>query len=108
MLHFWLTLVLDLVSTAMAILLVTLTVTFRSNSGFTGIALVNLVTFNQALQRIIQVWTSLDTSIGAVSRIRTFSQVTASEDLPDEIHGLPEEWPLHGEIVIRDVSASYT
>jgi ATP-binding cassette subfamily C (CFTR/MRP) protein 1 len=49
----------------------------------------------------------LETSIGAVSRIKAFSADTPSENLPAEMVVPPENWPMRGFIEIRNVSASY-
>lgn len=51
--------------------------------------------------------TKLETSIGAVSRVKTFSTDTQSEALPAEIVIPPENWPVRGLIEFKDVSASY-
>jgi len=49
----------------------------------------------------------LETSIGAVSRVKSFSQETDVEALPNESTPPPENWPLSGRIEFRNVSASY-
>ena len=53
------------------------------------------------------VGTMLETSIGAVSRVKAFSTETESEALPSEIVVPPENWPSKGLIEFRNVSASY-
>jgi hypothetical protein len=49
----------------------------------------------------------LETSIGAVSRVKAFSTNTPSENLPAEIVVPPANWPGKGLIEFRGVSASY-
>jgi ATP-binding cassette subfamily C (CFTR/MRP) protein 1 len=49
----------------------------------------------------------LETSIGAVSRVKAFNADTQSEALPAEIVVPPESWPARGLIEFRGVSASY-
>ncbi|KAB8069667.1 hypothetical protein BDV29DRAFT_182362 [Aspergillus leporis] len=44
-----------------------------------GVALNLILTLNQSFVRTIQSWTQLETSIGAVSRVRTFQKNTPSE-----------------------------
>lgn len=52
-------------------------------------------------------WTSLETSIGAVSRVRSFAQETPSE-VKSDVDRIPgEEWPEAGAISFEIVSASY-
>jgi ATP-binding cassette, subfamily C (CFTR/MRP), member 1 len=49
----------------------------------------------------------LETSIGAISRVKAFSADTQSEALPAEIVVPPKNWPVRGLMEFRDVSASY-
>lgn len=103
----WLSLVLDLIVGGLAVVLVAVaTSTAGSLSpGALGVALVLILEFNLLLIQTIQSWTKLETSIGAVARVRQFVQ-----DTPSEPSGLsvPAEWPAHGAINFHDVSASYS
>ncbi|OAA72237.1 ABC transporter, transmembrane region, type 1 [Cordyceps fumosorosea ARSEF 2679] len=104
----WLTLVLNLVVAAVAILLVGLATNIRSGStGFLGVALFNIVSFSQTLQLVVTEWTHLETAIGAVSRVRSFVLGTEREDAVGESEDLPSEWPKTGSITFTNVSASY-
>lgn len=105
----WLILVLDLIVAALTILLITLAVTLRSkmNPGFLGIALVNMMSFGQALASFVDFWTSLETSLGAIARIKSFSEDTPSEFLPEENGNPGSEWPTEGSLSFEGVSASY-
>ncbi|RFU28640.1 hypothetical protein B7463_g7701, partial [Scytalidium lignicola] len=106
----WLNIVLDLTFAGLAVLLVTIVVATQGklSGGFVGVALVNVVNFNTSIKDLITYWTSLETSIGAVSRIRTFATVTESENLPTEKTNPPSDWPTEGSILIQDISASYS
>ncbi|KAB8290460.1 hypothetical protein EYC80_010891 [Monilinia laxa] len=106
----WLGLVLDLLVTALAVILMILIVKLRANisPGYVGLALLNVMTFNEALAQIIKNWTDMETAVGAVSRLKNFSAITASENLPQEIGSVPENWPEFGAIEFRNVKASYT
>jgi ATP-binding cassette, subfamily C (CFTR/MRP), member 1 len=129
MIQQWLTLVLDLVSMGLALIVTGLAVKLRDvvSPGFTGLALVQIIGFNIMLQSLV-IWcesqyrwysgfgniadgsvlgTLLETSIGAVSRVKTFATDTPSEALPAEIVLPPEDWPARGLIEFRGVSASY-
>ena len=74
----WLNLVLDLLVAAIAILVVSIATTIARNSttGFLGVALFNIVNFSGSLQQLIAQWTTLETSIGALSRIKSFVALT--------------------------------
>ena len=105
----WLNLVLNLVVGAVAILLVTIAVEFQgsSDAGLIGLALVSLVGFTQILKQLVTNWTLLETSAGAVSRIRSFTSEVESENFPDECGEPPENWPSEGAIEFRDITASH-
>ncbi|KAI0968721.1 P-loop containing nucleoside triphosphate hydrolase protein [Xylaria arbuscula] len=105
----WLVLVLDLVVAGLAILLVGLTVALRSkiDPGFLGIALVQLTSLSQALTNLVQFWTLLETSLGAISRIKDFSESTPRESTTEELDEPPVNWPQHGALTFDSVSASY-
>ena len=104
----WLNLVLDMVVAVIAIILVSIAVTTQATSGaLTGLALVNIVSFGLNLKGLISGWTSLEISMGAISRVRDFVSSTESEDLPGETDCPPEDWPQNGHITLNNVSAAY-
>ncbi|KAK7956876.1 uncharacterized protein PG986_006098 [Apiospora aurea] len=105
----WLVLVLDLIVAALALLVVGLAVRLRDtvSIGFTGVSLVQLITFAETAKMLIQWWTSLETSIGAVSRIKQFTEDTQDENLLGENQSVPENWSARGSIEIGGISASY-
>ncbi|MCJ1282757.1 hypothetical protein MMC26_002082 [Xylographa opegraphella] len=103
----WLNLVLDLMATVIGLAVVFLAVQFRASSGFTGVALINLMSLDTMLKQVLMKWTDLETSIGAVSRVKSFSETTASEDLPGETQIPPANWPQQGNIDIQNIFASY-
>ena len=107
MIQHWLTLVLDLVVASLGVFLVWLALRFNTSSGFAGVALINLLSFNDLLTKVVQSWTSLETSIGAISRVKTFSEGTEREDQSTETNLPPKDWPSKGEIEIKGVYASY-
>ncbi|KAK5991347.1 ABC transporter FGM5 [Cladobotryum mycophilum] len=103
----WLAFVLGMVVAVIALLVVTLSTQLRSNTGFTGASMVSLMSFGKTLSSLIQMYTLLETSIGAVNRLKSFSENTESEDKPGEDVVPPTSWPEKGRIEIRGVSASY-
>ncbi|TGO61944.1 hypothetical protein BCON_0023g00020 [Botryotinia convoluta] len=106
----WLGLVLDLLVTALAVILMVLIVKLRTDisPGYVGLALLNVMTFNQSLTLIIKEWTLMETAVGAVSRLKSFAATTVSESLPSEVESVPENWPAFGAIEFKNVKASYT
>lgn len=107
MIQQWLAFVLGLVVAILAVVVVTLSTQLRSNTGFTGASLVTLMSFGGTLANIVRSYTQLETSLGAVGRLKSFSENTKPETLPGEDVIPPESWPQEGRIEIRDVSASY-
>jgi ABC-type multidrug transport system fused ATPase/permease subunit len=107
MIQQWLALVLQLIVAAIAVFLVSLATQLSASAAFTGASLVTLINFGMTLTFVIIIYTSLETSIGAVARLKTFSEVVKPEDRPGEDMKPPEEWPSRGQIEIRDLSATY-
>jgi ABC-type multidrug transport system fused ATPase/permease subunit len=107
MIQRWLGFTLQLVVAALALVVVTLATQLRSNTAFTGASLVTLMAFGDNLAYLVRMYTSLETSIGAVSRLKSFSDKVKSEKLEGEDVVPPREWPLKGSIELNGVSASY-
>ena len=104
----WLNLVLDLIVATIAIALVALAVEVQSNRGAIGVALVSVLTFNQTLADLITSWTKLETSLGAIARLKDYSTRTPRED--QSRHGTrptSDSWPERGQLEFADVTASY-
>lgn len=99
--------VLNIVVAALAVVLVTLSLQLRSNSGFAGASLVSLMSFGDSLSSVVMQWTKLETSIGAIGRLRTFNESVEPEDKEEEELVPAENWPSKGQIELQGVSASY-
>ena len=106
----WLALILDLIVAGLAVILMILVVKLRADisPGHVGLALLNVMSFNELLAQIIKYWTQLETSFGAIARLKSFSTTTANENLPNEIASVPDDWPSRGAVELKNVSASYT
>jgi ABC-type multidrug transport system fused ATPase/permease subunit len=105
----WLVLVLNLVVAGLVILIVGLGVALRDrvSPGLLGVALVMMTSLGQMMADLIQAWTLLETSLGAVSRIKSFSEST-----PQEVDGwgaasLGESWPILGAVEFISVFAKH-
>lgn len=105
----WLNLVLDLLVAAIAILVVSIATTIarNSNTGFLGVALFNIVNFSGSLQQLIAQWTTLETSIGALSRIKSFVEDTPRESINKESENSPDDCSKEGRISFVDVSGNH-
>jgi ATP-binding cassette subfamily C (CFTR/MRP) protein 1 len=106
----WLQLVLDLVVAAIAVVLVVLAVKLKGqiSGGSIGVALVNITTFNVAIVALIRFWTAMETSLGAVARVKQFASQTASEVRVTRSQALPQDWPRQGAIEFDGVTAFHT
>ncbi|KAM7205481.1 P-loop containing nucleoside triphosphate hydrolase protein [Naviculisporaceae sp. PSN 640] len=104
----WLSLVLDLIVGALAVIIVAIATTTSTglSAGALGVALVLTLEFNSLLTQCIQAWTKLETSIGAVARVQQFVDTT-----PSEASGRlspPADWPSQGALRFENVSARYS
>ena len=113
----WLTLVLDLVIMALAVVVVGVVVALklhggdkRISVGFTGVALTQIISLAGYVRLTILFWVALETSSGAVTRVRDFERETENEN-KDNGNGeggeAEEGWPRRGEMEFRNVEASY-
>lgn len=105
----WLGLVLDVTVAVLAVILMIIVVKLRTsiNAGYVGLALLNVMGFSQNLSWLVQMWTALETSIGAISRLKNFAAETPVEKLSGENNEVPETWPVYGKIEFRNLEASY-
>ncbi|KAF6823826.1 multidrug resistance-associated protein 1 [Colletotrichum musicola] len=105
----WLGLVLDLMTAVLVTVMILLVMKLRAqlSAQYVALALVKVMSFGQSLAHVIQDWTQLETSFGAVARVKMFCTDTESEKRPGETDGVPENWPAHGRVIIEDLVASY-
>ncbi|KAJ5925239.1 hypothetical protein N7454_007878, partial [Penicillium verhagenii] len=107
----WLSLVLNLIVAAIAVLLVGASLALRTHvePGLLGIALVMMMDLGLTLSELIQNWTLLETSLGAIARIKEFAEETPSEESNSSIQTYNElsEWPTQGEIIFSDASIGW-
>ena len=103
----WLLFYLQVIVAILAIVVVTLATQLRSSMSMTGVSLVTLMTFGDILNYIMRWYTQIETSIGAVGRLKAFSDKVKREGIDDREVEVPNGWPLEGAIKIEGVSASY-
>lgn len=108
----WLILSLDITIAVVssAVVAVALGNTESTSMAAFGLALLAINVLSRDLGDVIGAWTLLETALGAVGRIRSFSQETPSEkDMADATNmaRLPTDWPQRGEIMLENVTARY-
>ncbi|CAG8971668.1 hypothetical protein HYALB_00003136 [Hymenoscyphus albidus] len=106
----WLNVVLALLVAAVAVLLVTFAVELQGTAtGSTiGVALLNVLNFNDTLAKLITSWRSLETSLGAIARVRDFgNKIQAQDHSVTTFEPKPQNWPSSGRIEFRHISAAY-
>lgn len=105
----WLNVVLDFFVCFIATILVAFAVLMRhsTSEAAIGLAMVNIISFNNTLSFLINSWTNLETSLGAVARLRSFLIQTPKEALEAERHDPPHGWPTKGDIEFINVTSSY-
>jgi ABC-type multidrug transport system fused ATPase/permease subunit len=107
----WLSLVLNLIVAGITVLLVGLSIALRSHldPGLLGIALVMMMDLGLVLSELIQNWTLLETSLGAIARIKDFAEETPREEsnLAIQTHDELPEWPTSGEIEFKDAGIAW-
>ncbi|KAI1733387.1 ABC transporter [Xylaria scruposa] len=101
----WLALTLRLVATIVATTTITLATQLAISKSFAGASLVTLISFASTATSVIENYTLLEVSIGAVSRLKTFSDEVVPETLPEENIIPLEDWPQAGAVEIKDVTA---
>lgn len=105
----WLALVLDLLVACVAVMLIALAVTLSGSSSGAqiGIALNVILATNVTVLRLVQSWTLMETSLGAVARIKNFEHDVTPEDKPEESYIPSTNWPSEGTIEFCGVTAAY-
>jgi ABC-type bacteriocin/lantibiotic exporter with double-glycine peptidase domain len=101
--------VLQLFVAGMATVLVAFAVNMQgtTSKGAIGLAMVNVISFNVSLAMLIDMWTQLETSLGAIARLKMFMKNTPKEDRALEKQKPPSDWPARGAIEIKNITASY-
>ena len=113
MIQQWLTLTMDMLASGLVVLLMILIVFTKKSfdPGSSGTAIVTLMSFTQSLARLLKFWSLTESCLGAVSRIKTFTETVPSEasnKMPGS--GLTSNdgaWPSRGEIMFDQVVATY-
>jgi ATP-binding cassette, subfamily C (CFTR/MRP), member 1 len=92
----------------LAVILVSVVVTWHDkfSAESVGVSLVMVIGFSEVWARLIQSWTKLEFSVGAVTRVRGFVAETEPERSAGRGH-LPGNWPRGGAVNFSNIVASY-
>lgn len=105
----WLGFVLDSIIACLVILIVVfaLKVGSSASAGLTGAALVTVIACNQTLANLVESWTMMETCLGAVQRIKDFSEQKSSQRESNVLDMPFEGWPGLGRVEFNNYSGSY-
>ncbi|PWY92268.1 putative ATP-binding cassette transporter [Aspergillus heteromorphus CBS 117.55] len=106
----WLNVTLDCVIAVIAVALMTLTVLYRNTTtgADLGLALNMIIGVNATLLKLVQSWTSLETSLGAIARLKSVQECVPIEDRPWGTIEPALQWPSSGKLQIQNASVSYS
>ncbi|KAL2198120.1 hypothetical protein P885DRAFT_68308 [Corynascus similis CBS 632.67] len=79
----------------------------RISSGQVGVALNLMLVANTTLLRLVESWTKLEVSMGAIARLEALEETTPSELKQKAIHKPIQGWPRQGQIEFEGVTAVY-
>lgn len=105
----WLTLVLDMTAAFLVTIMVAVAVSLRDTTdpALLGVALVHMMTLGLNLRELIIQWSTVETSLGAVSRIKNFVERTPSENMAVESKVPAADWLSRGTLEFRDVAVRH-
>lgn len=105
----WLGVVLDLLAAGIATTAVAFAICFREGvtGAQVGIALNVMLVANSTLLKLVESWTALETSLGAVARLKALEGTISSEKGKAWAFQPRLDWPSEGRLAITDITASY-
>lgn len=99
----------NLIVALLTVLLITLAITLKGRflPSLLGIALVNMMSMGDDLKAVIISWSALETSLGAVARVKHFAETTPSEVSAAETDSPNNEWPESGSLIMKSLYLRY-
>lgn len=104
----WLMFTMNFLVAIVAVMLVALATHLRSSAGNVGAGLVTLMSLSSTLTTVIVAYTGLETSLGAINRLKSFGEETELEDCKSTTVAPEKGWPVTGNVHMQGVDASYT
>ncbi len=98
-----------MIAAAVAISVIASAVALRGqiSGGQVGVALNIMLVANTTLLRLVESWTTLEVSLGAIARLKALESTTPSEADPKHTSELPWSWVTKGRIEFKGVTAAY-
>lgn len=105
----WLGLVLDMTSTCVGAVLVAIALTWpgTTTEPSLGLSLVSVFAYSVSMMALVERWTTLETSLGAVARLRDLVRDTPVEKDGPGVTRQDQGWPHDGEIKFKKVGCQY-
>lgn len=106
----WLNVALDLLVAGIAVGVVAFAVIFQTTTtgAQVGVALNMILVVSTTLLRLVETWTTLEISLGSISRLRTMIENVPQEDRQSSnLLNPPENWPVEGDVKIENMTVSY-
>lgn len=108
----WLNIVLDSMVAAIAVGLVGVSVVWKGTTtgGTVGVGLNVILVANSTLLKLVESWTNLEISLGAVARLRTVEVEVPREEAAGEtgVVVAREDWPTRGRVALENVTGAYS
>ncbi|EGP90788.1 putative ABC transporter [Zymoseptoria tritici IPO323] len=106
----WLNLILDLLSGSIAIGVVSMAVSLREtvSGAQIGIALNSMLVVSSTLLKLVESWTTLETSMGAVGRLMELEETVPAEEGEGQDVQVMKAWSVEGRIEFRHVTVAYS
>lgn len=104
----WLYMILTMTGSGMSVVVAALALylTKSTSQAGAGLGLIQNLHFTVSTVQFIQRWTKLETSLGAITRLKSFIEETPSESDEDR-KPPPASWPAQGAVEFDNVSARY-
>jgi ABC-type multidrug transport system fused ATPase/permease subunit len=102
--------ILDCIIAGFAVILIAFTILYRSTTtgADLGLALNLIIVANTTLLRLVQSWTSLETSLGAIARLKSVQDCVPTEDSAGRTLDPGLQWPSFGALHVQDISVGYS
>jgi ATP-binding cassette subfamily C (CFTR/MRP) protein 1 len=106
----WLRVVLNMTTAGIAIVLVTLATQLSASVATTtfALAMLSLIGFGDTMAGLVQSWTSVETSLGAIARLKGLVDMDDVEKPLSVPSSRPSgNWPEKGHIIVKGATASH-
>lgn len=102
--------IMDCIIAIFAVILIAFTVLYRNTTtgADLGVALNLLIVANTTLLRLVQSWTSLETSLGSISRLKSIQDCVPSENGVGGTLDPDLQWPSSGNLQVNGISVAYS